>query len=62
MVLKDSYRRVGGKIEGLGGDRNSIRTPIDSINLDPWVPQRLNHQPKSTHGLELAPLPCPAYM
>ena len=28
-----------------------------STNLDPWGSQRLNHQPKNTHGLDLDP-PC----
>ena len=27
------------------------------MNLVPWGSQRLNHQPKSIHGLDLAPMP-----
>jgi hypothetical protein len=40
-------------IEGPKGDRNSTGRPTESSNLDPWSSQRTNHQPKSTHGLDL---------
>ena len=35
------------------GDKNSIGRPTESTNLDPWDSQRLNHQPKSIHRLDL---------
>jgi hypothetical protein len=31
-----SYRRVGEKIVGPGGDRNSTGRPTESTNLDSW--------------------------
>jgi hypothetical protein len=34
MNLRDSYGRVGGKIEGPGGDRNSTERPTESTNLE----------------------------
>jgi hypothetical protein len=34
-------------------DRDSIGRPAESINLDPWDFQRLNHQLKRDHGLDL---------
>jgi hypothetical protein len=40
------------------GNRNSTGRPTESTNLDPWGSQRLNQQPKSTQGLDLA-LPPP---
>jgi hypothetical protein len=36
MELGDSYGRIGGKIAGSKGDRNSTRRPTESTNLDPW--------------------------
>ncbi|XP_021035460.1 uncharacterized protein LOC110307580 [Mus caroli] len=39
--LGDSYGRVGGRIAGTEGDKNSIGRPIESANLDPWGLQRL---------------------
>jgi hypothetical protein len=36
MSLEDSYRRVGGRIEGSEGDRNSIGRSTLTINLDHW--------------------------
>ena len=41
------------KDSGPEGDRNSTGRQIDSTNLDCWGSQRLNHQPKSIHGLHL---------
>ena len=35
------------------GDRNSTGRPTESTNLDPWGFQRLNHQPKNIHRLDL---------
>jgi hypothetical protein len=58
MELGDAHRRVGGRIVGPKGDRNSRGRKTESINLDTWGFQRLNHQTKIIHGLELAPLPC----
>ena len=56
MDLGDSYGRIGGRIAG-SWDRHSIGIPTESMNLVPWGSQRLNHQPKSIHGLDLAPMP-----
>jgi hypothetical protein len=53
MELGDSYGRIEGRIIGPRGNRNSTERPTESTNLDPWVSQRLNHQPKSIHGLDL---------
>lgn len=53
MELKDSYGRVGRRIEGPEGDRNSMERPTELTNLDPWGSQKLNHQLKSIHGLDL---------
>jgi hypothetical protein len=38
-----------GRIMGIEGDRNSTGRPTESINLDPWGYQILNHQPKNIH-------------
>ena len=59
MEVRDSYGRVGGRIEGPEGDRNSTGRPTESTNLDPWGSQRLNHQPKNIHRLDLG---LPAHM
>jgi hypothetical protein len=45
-----SYGRVGGKTEGPKGDMNYTE---GTTNLDAWGSQRLNHQPKSIHRLDL---------
>jgi hypothetical protein len=38
--LGESYGRVGGRISGPEGDRNSTGRPTMSTNLDPWeVPE-----------------------
>ena len=47
--LGDSYGRIGRRI----ADTNSIGRPTEWTNLDPWDSQRLNHYPKSIHGLDL---------
>ena len=39
------------------GDRNATGRPPELTNLDPLVSQRLNHKPKSIHGLDLGD-PC----
>jgi hypothetical protein len=36
MELGKSCERVGGRIKGPGGGRDSTRRPTESINLDPW--------------------------
>lgn len=54
MELGDSYERVGGRIEGLEGDRNSKERPIETTHLDFCGSQRLNHQTKT--GLRLPAL------
>jgi hypothetical protein len=33
--VRDSYRKVGGRIEGTEGDRNSTGRPRESTNQDP---------------------------
>jgi hypothetical protein len=35
MEVGDPYGRVGGRIEGLEGDRNPTRRPTELTNLDP---------------------------
>jgi hypothetical protein len=52
VELGDSYVKTGGRIAGPKG----IGIPQEeqeSTNLDPCGPQRLNHQPKNIHGLDL---------
>jgi hypothetical protein len=53
MKLGDSYGRIGGRIVGAKGDRNSTGRPTELTNLGPWGPQSLNHQPKTIHRLDL---------
>jgi hypothetical protein len=36
MELGDSYGRIGKRIAGPKGDRNSTERPMESTNLDPW--------------------------
>jgi hypothetical protein len=36
MELGDSYGKIGGRIAGPRGDRNSTGIPTESINLDAW--------------------------
>jgi hypothetical protein len=36
METGDTYGRVGERIEGREGDRNSTRRPIESTILNPW--------------------------
>ena len=35
------------------GDRNSTGRPTESTNLDSWGSQRMSHQPKNIHRLNL---------
>ena len=53
MEHRDSYRRLGGRIEGPKGNSNSTGWPKESTNLDSWGSQSLNHQPKSIHEVDL---------
>jgi hypothetical protein len=53
MELGDSNGKIEGRIAGLYGDRNSTGRQTESTNLDPWGSQRLNHQPKNTHRLDI---------
>jgi hypothetical protein len=41
-------RRKGFRAER---NRNSIRRPSESTNLNPWGSQKLNHQPKNIYWL-----------
>lgn len=52
MELGKSCGRVWGRVEGPKDDRNSTGTPTVNYSGS----QRLNHQPKSTLGLELGHL------
>jgi hypothetical protein len=53
MELEDSDGRTGGSIMGPKEDRKSTGKPTESTNMDPWGCQRLNHQPKNIHRLDL---------
>ena len=44
---------LGGRIVSPEGDRNSTGRQTELTNLDPWGSQRLNHQPKNIHRLDL---------
>jgi hypothetical protein len=48
----ETHGGIGGRI-GTEGDKNSKGRPRESNNLDPWGSQRLNHQPKNIHRLDL---------
>jgi hypothetical protein len=37
MELGDFYGRIKGRNVGPNEDRNSIRRPTESTNLDPWA-------------------------
>ena len=53
MELGESYGRVRGRIEDLAGNRNSTGKSTKLTNLDPRGSQRLNHQSKNIHRLNL---------
>ena len=55
----DGAWRIGGRITGPKGDRNSTGRPTESTNLDPWDSQILNYQPNNIQGLHLD---LPTYM
>jgi len=44
MEFWESYGRIGGRIVGPRGERNSTRRPSESTNLVPWGFQSLNHR------------------
>ena len=50
-----SYKRVEGRIKGARGINYTTRRPTESTNFGPWGSQRLNHQPKNMHELDLGP-------
>lgn len=52
----ESYGRVGGRTEGLEGDRNSTGRQQSQLTWTLRGSQRLNHQPMSKLGLDLGPL------
>ena len=53
MEAGDSYGRIWGKIAGSKGVRNSIGSPTELTNMDPWGSQRLNFHQKNIHRLDL---------
>jgi hypothetical protein len=53
MKLGDTSGKITRSIAQSKGDRNSTERPTESINLDSWGSQSLNHQPKNIHGLDL---------
>jgi hypothetical protein len=56
--VRDSYGRVGGRIQDLGGDRNSTERLIEFTNLDPWELSEMEPTTtKNIHGLERGPGP-----
>ena len=59
MELGDSYGRIGGRLEGSEGLRNSTGRPTELTNLDLWGSLSVNHQPKNIHSLDLG---LPAHM
>ena len=46
--------------KGPKGDKDTVGSPTESINWDLWCSQKLNHQPKNTHGLGIG-LPTQMY-
>jgi len=52
MELSDTYGRIGGRIGGPKGDRNSTGRPTESTKLELWGSKKLNHQQKNTQGLD----------
>jgi hypothetical protein len=60
MELGNSYRKIGGRIEGPKRDKNSTGRPAESTNLDTWSSQRLTHQQyKDWTNPPLSPPPPP---
>ena len=45
IEVGDSYGRIGGRIVGPKGDRNSTGRITGSTSLDQWGSLSLNHQP-----------------
>ena len=59
MELRESFRRVGRKIDGPKEDKDSIGRPTISSNLDPWeLPET---QPPTKEQAQAGPRP-PANM
>jgi hypothetical protein len=56
VELRGSYGRVGERIEGARGVKDTRKRTIELTNFVPWGSQRLNHQPKSVQRLHLNPL------
>lgn len=56
LELRQCYVRFGGRIEGQKGDSKSTKRWTKSTNLDTEVSQRLSHQWKTIHGMDLEPL------
>ena len=50
--------KIEARIVGPEGNRNPTGRPTESITLDPWGSQSLNHQPKNIQELDLG-LPAP---
>jgi hypothetical protein len=60
MELRESYGRVGGRIEDPGGERNSTRRLIDSTHLDPQGLSEIEPINKKHTLAEFTPPPSPA--
>jgi hypothetical protein len=58
MELGDSYGRIGRRVAGPKGDRNSTGRPTESTNLDPWGLSE-SEPPNKEHRLDLG---LPAHM
>ena len=56
MEPRESRGRAGERIEEPGEDGNATGRPTESTNLNSGGSQKMNHQPKSIHGLDLGPL------
>jgi hypothetical protein len=54
MELSDTSGKNWGKVCGPERDMNSTGRPTVSANLVPCGSQRLSHQPKNIHSLDLA--------
>lgn len=56
LKLRQYYVRFGGRIERQKGESKSTKRWTKSTNLDTEVSQRLSHQWKTIHGMDLEPL------
>jgi hypothetical protein len=59
MKVREPYGRVGGRIVGPEGDRNTTGRPTESTNLDPWELSEIEPTSKEHTWAEPRPL---AYM